>query len=146
VRHCARSPGQHDPELKTPPHRRLIATDRPGVYHRGSRFVAVTYAHGKRIKSTHNTQREACQDRARRIARTVAPSRERSEDYAERWLAEYQGRTSRGLAPSTREGYAARSAPTRSRTSGAARRRDGGKKRVKALSAGRDMIRMLACR
>lgn len=94
------------PELKTPPHRRLIATGSPGVYRRGDRFVAVTYERGRRIKSTHNTQREAYQARASRIARTTAPSRERFDAYAERWLAEYQGRTSRGLAPSTREGYA----------------------------------------
>lgn len=94
------------PELKTPPHRRLIRTDTPRIYRRGSRYVAITYDRGKRIKSTHDTKAEACKARARRCCRPHAAGRERFEDYVERWLVEYRGRTAGGLAPSTREAYA----------------------------------------
>lgn len=94
------------PELKTPPHRQLIPTDTPGIYLRGSRFVAITYRGGKRTKTTHDTKAEARRVRDRRAASDIAPSRERFEDYAERWVREYRGRTCRGLAPSTREAYA----------------------------------------
>jgi integrase len=94
------------PELKTPPRQRLIATGTTGVFRRGDRFVAVTYRHGRRIKTTHDTKRDACAARARRLCGAPVPSRESFEDYAERWLVEYRGRTSRGLAPSTREAYA----------------------------------------
>jgi hypothetical protein len=94
------------PEPKTPPHRRLIRTGTPGIYRRGDRFVAVTSHRGKQTKSTHDTKRDACAARVRRMA-GPSPSRERFEDYAERWLVEYRGRTARGLAPSTRDAYAA---------------------------------------
>jgi len=94
------------PEPRTPPHRRLIPTDTFGIYRRGSRYVAITYRGGKRIKTTHETKAEARRARDRRAASDIAPSRERFEDYAERWVAEYRGRTARGLAPSTREAYA----------------------------------------
>jgi hypothetical protein len=93
------------PELKTPPDRRLIATGTTGVFRRGDRFVAVTYRHGRRVKTTHDTKRDACAARAGRM-RGAAPSRERFEDYAERWLVEYRGRTARGLTTSTRDAYA----------------------------------------
>lgn len=94
------------PELKTPPHRRLVHTGTPGIYRRGHRYVAVTYDRGKRIKTTHDTKAEACRARVRRCLRPSAAGRERFEDYVERWLVEYRGRTSRGLAPSTRDAYA----------------------------------------
>jgi len=94
------------PESKTPPHRQLIRTDTPGIYRRGSRYVAITYHGGKRTKTTHDTTAEARRARERRAAREVPPSRERFEDYAERWVEEYRGRTARGLAPSTRDAYA----------------------------------------
>ena len=94
------------PELKTPPHRRLIRTDTPGIYRRGDRYVAITYDGGKRIKTTHDSKAEACKARARRCLSPRSASRERFEDYVERWLVEYRGRTASGLAPSTREAYA----------------------------------------
>ena len=68
------------PELKTPPHRRLIPTDTPGVYRRGPRYVAITYRGGKRTKTTHNTEAQARWARGRRAARDISPSRERFED------------------------------------------------------------------
>lgn len=94
------------PELKTPPHRRLIRTDTPGIYRRGKRYVAITYDRGRRIKTTHDTKAEACKARAQRSLRPCAAGHERFEDYVERWLVEYRGRTAHGLAPSTREAYA----------------------------------------
>ena len=94
------------PDLKTPPHRRLMRTDTPGIYRRGSRYVAITYDGGERIKTTHDTKAEACRARARRCLRPCTVGRERFEDYVERWLIEYRGRTAHGLAPSTREAYA----------------------------------------
>lgn len=95
------------PEPKTPPRQRLIATGTTGVFRRGDRFVAITYRRGRRVKTTHDTKRDACDARARRLSGPPVPSRERFEDYAERWLIDYRGRTARGLAPSTREAYAA---------------------------------------
>ena len=90
------------PALKTPPARRLVSTGTPGIFRRGNRYVAVTYRHGRRVKTTHDTKRDARDARARRTCRDALPSRERFEDYTERWLVEYRGRTARGLAPSTR--------------------------------------------
>ncbi len=54
------------PDLKTPPHRRLIRTDTPGIYRRGDRYVAITYDRGKGIKTTHDTEADACKACARR--------------------------------------------------------------------------------
>ena len=93
-------------ELKTPPHRRLVRTGTTGIYRRGDRCVAITYDRGRRIKTTHDTKREACRARARRCLRPCSAGRERFEDYVERWLVEYRGGTAHGLAPSTREEYA----------------------------------------
>jgi hypothetical protein len=94
------------PEPRTPPDRRLVATDTTGVFRRGRRYVAVTHHRGRRIKTTHDTKAEARKARAHRMCSPAAAGRERFEDYAERWLVEYRGRTARGLAPSTREAYA----------------------------------------
>jgi hypothetical protein len=48
----------------------------------------------------------ATRGRARRIADGgAAPSRERFDRYAERWLTEYQGRSSRPISARTRERY-----------------------------------------
>jgi hypothetical protein len=54
-------------EPKTPPERRMIATGNTGVFRRGDRFVAITYRHGRRIKTTHDTKRDACAARAQRM-------------------------------------------------------------------------------
>lgn len=90
---------------KTPPGRRLTRTDVPGVYRRGSRYVAITQRHGRRTKSSHRTKTEARKAKSERQAGARPASRERFEDYVERWLEEYTGRTARGLAPSTRAAY-----------------------------------------
>src|SRR4051794_4434380 len=91
---------------RTPPQRRLLKTDVPGVYKRGSRYVAVTQFRGKRIKSYHRTKAEARRAKAQRQAGGRPTCREPFEHYAERWLVEYRGRTARGIAPSTRAAYA----------------------------------------
>src|SRR4051794_18970081 len=94
------------PEPRTPPHRRLIATDTTGVFRRGRRYVAITHHAGRRIKTTHDTKAEARQARARRMCSPTVAGRERFEAFAERWLVEYRGRTARGLAATTRKSYA----------------------------------------
>jgi integrase len=95
------------PTPKTPPHRRLIPTDVPGVYRRGSRFVAITQSRGKRTKTYHRTKAEARRAKAERQLRAAPPhSREPFDEYVERWLVEYRGRTAAGVSPSTMEAYA----------------------------------------
>src|SRR4051795_12800041 len=96
-------PDQSEP--RTPQQRRLLKTDVPGIYKRGSRYVAVTQFRGKRIKSYHGTKAEARRAKAQRQAGVRPTSREPFERYAGRWLVEYRGRTARGLAPSTRAAY-----------------------------------------
>ena len=79
----------------------------PGVYRRGSRYVAITQRHGRRTKSSHRTKTEARDVKAeRQSGGRPAASRLHFEEYVERWLVEYTGRTARGLAPSTRAAYA----------------------------------------
>src|SRR5213592_1861074 len=92
-------------ESRTPPQRRLLKTDVPGVYRRGNRYVAITQFRGKRIKSYHRTKAEARRAKAQRTAGARPTSREPFERYAERWLVEYRGRTARGLSDSTRAAY-----------------------------------------
>jgi hypothetical protein len=99
-------------EPRTPPRRRLVKTDVPGVYRRGNRYVAVTQFRGRRIKSYHRTKADARRAKAQRQAGARPTSREPFERYAERWLVEYRGRTARGITPSTRAAYALCSAPT----------------------------------
>lgn len=94
------------PPLKTPPQRRLVATDVPGVYRRGKRYVAVTQARGKKIKSSHDTKDQARRAKFERKNRARPSSREPFDEYAERWLVEYRGRTAAGLSPQTRGDYA----------------------------------------
>src|SRR5947209_10864447 len=93
-------------EPRTPPQRRLLKTDVPGVYKRGNRYVAISQFRGKRVKSYHRTKAEARSAKAKRTAGSPPTSREPFERYAERWLVEYRGRTARGISPSTRAAYA----------------------------------------
>lgn len=92
--------------LKMPPQRRLIATDVPGVYRRGKRYVAVTQSRGRKVKSSHETKDQARRAKLERQARARPSSREPFDSYAERWLVEYRGRTAAGLSPQTRQDYA----------------------------------------
>src|SRR4051794_21860807 len=94
-----------EPVPRTPPQRRLLKTDVPGIYKRGTRYVAITQFRGKRVKSYHRTKAEARRAKAQRQAGARRTSREPFERYAQRWLIEYRGRTARGIAPSTRAAY-----------------------------------------
>jgi integrase len=89
----------------TPEHRRYIKTDVPGVFKRGDRYVVITRHRGKRVKTFHKTKTEARKAKAARDLGKRPASTERFDRYARRWLDEYQGRTVRGLAPSTRSDY-----------------------------------------
>lgn len=93
-------------ESATPEHRKLLKTSVPGVFRRGSRYVAITRHKGKRVKSYHRTMTEAKEAKAARDSGQRPTSREPFERYAERWLDQYDGRNAGGLAPSTRESYA----------------------------------------
>jgi integrase len=94
--------------MSTPEHRRLIPTDVPGVYKRGSRYVAIWRHRGERVKTYHRTKAAAKRAKAAADAGDTQPTnRERFDSYARRWCDEYQGRTNRGLAPSTRDDYRA---------------------------------------
>ncbi len=78
----------------------------PGIYKRGSRYVIKWRDRGKQHKESHRTLKEAKLAKARRdMGETQAASNARFDDYAERWLETYRGRTQQGLAPSTRQGY-----------------------------------------
>lgn len=86
---------------------KLERTRHPGIYRRGSRYVAVWQYRGKQCKSFHGTLAEAREAKGRAQAGERRPaSRERFEDYAERWIGTYRGRTSRGLSERTRRSYA----------------------------------------
>jgi integrase len=78
----------------------------PGIYRKGSRYV-VTWRHrGKLRKSSHRTLTEARRAKATRASGETEPaSRQRFDAYAREWLRTYQGRTARGVADVTREGY-----------------------------------------
>lgn len=97
---------EHKSPSTTPEHRRLVKTGIPGVYKRGGRFVAITRHKGKRVKTYHRTKAEAKAAKAARDAGARPSSREPFDKYVERWLCEYTGRTSKGLAATTRSDYA----------------------------------------
>jgi integrase len=78
----------------------------PGIYKRGGRYVVVWKHRGRQYKSFHRTLAEAREQKGQRDGGERKPtSRETFEDYARAWLGTYNGRTSHGLAESTRAGY-----------------------------------------
>lgn len=87
--------------------RTLVRTKHPGIYKRGSRFVVVWQHRGKQHKSFHRTLGEAKE--AQGLRRQPGYRRPASQrlfgDYAAEWLRDYQGRTAKGLAQSTRAAY-----------------------------------------
>lgn len=85
---------------------RMERTPHPGIYKRGSRYVAVWRHRGRQHKSFHRTLSEAREAKGRRAAGDSRPvAREPFEDYVREWLDSYRGRTSRGLAERTRSTY-----------------------------------------
>ncbi len=85
---------------------KLEKTRHPGIYRRGGRYVVVWRHRGKQHKSFHRTLAEAREAKGRRTSGDRRPTlREPFEDYAERWLQTYRGRTARGLSERTRRAY-----------------------------------------
>jgi integrase len=99
-------PDQTSDGARTPAHRRYLTTSVPGVYKRGGTYVAITRdRRGKRIKTFHRTLSDARRAKAERDTGVKPASEESFAVYAERWLVNYEGRTARGLAPTTRADY-----------------------------------------
>src|ERR1700744_1509973 len=90
---------------RTPERRRYVKTSVPGVYKRGATYVAITRHRGKRVKTFHRSLSEARRAKAERDTGAKPASEERFEHCAERRLANYEGRTSKGLGPRTRADY-----------------------------------------
>src|SRR2546426_11253069 len=87
-------------EVRTPPQRRLVKTDVPGVYRRGDRYVAITQYRAKRVKSYHRTKAEARRAKAQRTAGARPARREPVQPHARRGPGEDRRRTPRGCAAS----------------------------------------------
>lgn len=78
----------------------------PGIYTRGSRYVVVFRVRGAQRKRAFRTLTEARRFKGKADhGEAVSGSREGLIAYAERWIGSYGGRTSAGLAPSTRASY-----------------------------------------
>jgi integrase len=88
-------------------HRRMTRVEgHPGIYRKGSRYVVVWKHNGCQHKSSHRTLSEARRAKATRATGDTRPDpRERFDAYARAWLDSTQGRTRRGLSPSTRASY-----------------------------------------
>jgi integrase len=87
--------------------RKLIRVEgHPGIYRKGNRYIVVWKHNGCQHKSSHRTLSEARRAKATRTTGDTRPdSRERFDAYARAWLDSTQGRTRRGLSPSTRASY-----------------------------------------
>jgi len=84
----------------------MVRTRYPGIYRRGNRYVVVWVHKGRQHKSSHATLAEAREAKGMRAGGDRQPAtRETFENYALGWLDSYRGRTSRGLADSTRAAY-----------------------------------------
>lgn len=86
--------------------RRLEPTGHPGIYRKQNRYVVVWRHRGRQRKRSFRTLTEARRFKAQTTTGDTAPtSRERFVVYAAGWLDGYKGRTSKGLADSTRASY-----------------------------------------
>jgi len=86
--------------------RKLVPSSIPGIYKRGSTYVVIWRHRGKQHKSFHRTWGEAREAKARRTAGDRRPQvRVRFEDYFDRWIDTYSGRTQRGFSETTRPEY-----------------------------------------
>lgn len=86
--------------------RKLEATGHAGIYRKQNRFVVVWRHRGRQRKRSFRTLTEARRFKAQTAAGETAPtSRQRFVVYAAGWLDSYKGRTSNGLADSTRASY-----------------------------------------
>ena len=90
---------------------KLVRTSTPGIYKKGSRYVVTFYdAAGKQRKRSARTLRDA------RLLKTLlsaevkrgdylADTRITFAEYAPTWIANYNGRTARGIRPGTLNAY-----------------------------------------
>jgi integrase len=85
---------------------KMVKTNTPGIYKRGKRYV-ITWEHrGKQHKEAFRTMAEAREAKAARQSGDRRPtSRIGFEDYFERWIESYSGRTARGFTDSSRDSY-----------------------------------------
>lgn len=78
----------------------------PGVYKRGERYVVVYHQRGRQHKRAFRTLTEARRFKSAADGGASVPTARRTVvDYAGGWLDGYTGRTSYGLAESTRASY-----------------------------------------
>jgi integrase len=88
-----------------------VKTKTPGIYKRGSRYVAIYRdSEGRQREESARTLNEARRLKAGRSAAVArgefhAASRVKLRDYAIEWVERYQGRGQRGFRESTREDY-----------------------------------------
>lgn len=85
---------------------KMERTRYPGIYRRGNSHVVVWKHRGRQHKEFFRTLTEAREAKARRQGgerRKI--QRIRFEDYAEQWITNYRGRTSRGFSETTRVEY-----------------------------------------
>jgi integrase len=81
-------------------------TRHPGIYKRGSRYVVVWRHRGKQHKEFFRTLAEAREAKGQRQSGDRRPrSRVNFEDYFQRWIDSYAGRTARGFSDTTRPEY-----------------------------------------
>jgi integrase len=89
---------------------KLETTRTPGIYRRGSKYVVVYHVNGKQRRETARTMEDA-----RRLKRAREVDRDRGRlgddgrvpfrEYAEEWVARYQGNGRRGFTEETRASY-----------------------------------------
>src|SRR5262245_61297111 len=85
---------------------KMVRTNTPGVYHKGNRWMVTWQDGGRQRKESFRTYAEAREAKARRSGgdrRKV--HRVKLGVYADRWIVNYRGRTSRGFEETTRERY-----------------------------------------
>jgi integrase len=78
----------------------------PGIYRKGARYIVVWRHRGRQHKRSFRTLTEASRHKAQTITGEAMPTSNVTViDYAETWIDSYTGRTSKGLAPGTRDSY-----------------------------------------
>ncbi len=89
------------------PSPKMVRTQYPGIYQRGSRYVVVTYHRGKQHKAAYRTLAQAREAKSDRTGshRQAPAAKTPFDKYAQTWVKNFQGRTRRGLDPDTRESY-----------------------------------------
>lgn len=85
---------------------RMERTRYPGIYKRGGSYVVVWRHRGKQHKEFFPTLAEAREAKGRRQSGDRRPqARVSFDDYFEKWIATYAGRTQRGFSETTRVEY-----------------------------------------